>query len=178
MLRRREQAVAESELQMQALLRLQTAELQQQQKQGIAAAHQGIGLLRQVEAAIPGAPVAPALSIPELQQRLLAAAAALDQPAVQQVVLEDQRRASIAALLAVAPTSPAAAAAGAGIGAILNGGGLAATAGLPANSNALELALLRQRLLAGTNLPTSPAAAAAALAPVPGAGAVSESAKV
>ena len=178
MLRRREQAVAESELQMQALLRLQTAELQQQQKQGIAAAHQGIGLLRQVEAAIPGAPVAPALSIPELQQRLLAAAAALDQPAVQQVVLEDQRRASIAALLAVAPTSPAAAAAGAGIGAILNGGGLAATAGLPANSNALELALLRQRLLAGANLPTSPAAAAAALAPVPGAGAVSESAKV
>jgi len=161
---------SQQDSQLEALLRLQTAELQQ--KQGIAIAHQGIGLLRQVEAAIPGAPRAPAISIPELQQRLLAAAAALDQPAVQQVVMEDQRRANIAALMAVAPTSPtAAAAAGAGIGAlppsVLNGGGLAAAAaagGLPATSNALELAVLRQRLLAG--------------APGPAPGAASESANV
>ena len=180
MLRRREQAVAnelllgsQQDSQLDALLRIQAAELKQ--KQELAIAHQGIGLLRQVEAAIPGAPTAPAISIPELQQRLLAAAAALDQPAVQQVVLEDQRRANIAALMAAAPASPTAGAT-AGMG-VLNGGGLlaASAGGLTANTNALELALLRQRLASsGTTLPTSPSAAA----PAPAPGAVSESANI
>jgi len=148
LLRRREQAAAselmlgtQNESQLEAMLRFQAVELKQ--KQEIAIASQGVQLLRQVEGAIPGAPTSPAVGIPELQQRLLAAAAALDQPAVQAAVMEDQRLARLAAILAPATTgnltSP-----------ILGGGG-----GVGSRAGNIELELIKQRL---ANLPPSASA--------------------
>jgi hypothetical protein len=95
---------------LEALLRLQAAEARQ--RHDTDAALRGLGLLRQIERATTGAPPAPAVTITELQQRLITAAAALDQPAVQAALMEEQRRAQLAALLAggaaLAPPPPGA----------------------------------------------------------------------